>query len=428
MAAPPRDGTDIPSPQFGGVPPGFAPGAGLPSAEPPSTDPTMAPDLPAPDDGFDFGAQTAPPTSLGDLAFEASAGAPATGLGGAVGRGGFGVPGLIGDMGPIFVRQQRAAQEGVPPLQPPEVGDFNVRDLPVSIRGIKLSENQSPIPQDRVFYSFNYYKDVNESINESLNIPFRDINVYRHVMGFEKTYLGGLGSFGLRVPIETVSAVGITPGAAALDGTSTAVGNMQLFLKHIVYLNDFGLISAGLQVSAPTGPASFANADFLARLNPTWIQPFVGYFFNQGRFYAHGFSSIDVPASDELPTFLYNDLGFGYLLYQAETPDQFLTLIAPTFEVHVNTPLTHRDPFNVEDPFGTPDMVNLTYGVNVGLADRALLSSAIITPVTGPRPFDFEVAVLLNIYFGGSNRLDNVPPYNRAPGLRYATAPPIIGN
>ncbi|MEW4568316.1 hypothetical protein AB1L88_10650 [Tautonia sp. JC769] len=331
-------------------------------------------------------------------------------------------------MGPVFIRQQRAAQGTVPPLQPPEVGDFNVRDLPVSIRGIKLSENQSPIPQDRVFYSFNYYKDVNESINESLNIPFRDINVYRHVLGFEKTYLGGLGSFGLRVPIETVSAVGITPGAAALAGTSTAVGNMQLFLKHIVYRGDVGLVSAGLQVSAPTGPASFANADFLARLNPTWIQPFVGYFFNQGRFYAHGFSSIDVPASDQLPTFLYNDIGFGYVLYQAESPDRFLTLIAPTFEVHINTPLTHRDPFDVEDPFGTPDMVNLTYGVNVGLTDRALLSSAIITPVTGPRPFDFEVAVLLNIYFGGANRLENAPPFARAPGLRYATAPPIIGN
>ncbi|WP_169978631.1 hypothetical protein [Tautonia rosea] len=359
---------------------------------------------------------------------ESSAGAPATGLGGAVGRGGFGLPGLIGDMGPIFVRQQRAAQEGRPPLQPPEVGDFNLRDLPVSIRGIKLSENQSPIPQDRVFYSFNYYQDVNESINESLNIPFRDIAVYRHVLGFEKTYLGGLGSFGLRVPIETVSAVGISPAAAALAGTSTAVGNMQLFLKHIVYLGEVGLVSAGLQISAPTGPASFANADFLARLNPTWIQPFVGYFYNQGRFYAHGFSSIDVPASDALPTFLYNDIGFGYLLYQAETPGQFLTLIAPTFEIHINTPLTHRDPFNIEDPFGTPDMVNLTYGVNFGLTDRALLSSAIITPVTGPRPFDFEVAVLLNIYFGGTSRLDNVPPYARTPGLRYATAPPIIGN
>jgi hypothetical protein len=28
--------------------------------------------------------------------------------------------------------------------------------------------------------------------------------------------------------------------------------------------------------------------------------------------------------------------------------------VAPTFETHINTPLTHRDPFNSKDPGGVP--------------------------------------------------------------------------
>ena len=73
-----------------------------------------------------------------------------------------------------------------------------------------------------------------------------------------------------------------------------------------------------------------------------------------------------------------------------------------TFEVHVNNPLTHRDAFNPNDPAATPDVVNLTYGINFEAYQSSVLTLGFVTPVTGPRPFDYEALVLLNIRFGRS--------------------------
>lgn len=78
--------------------------------------------------------------------------------------------------------------------------------------------------------------------------------------------------------------------------------------------------------------------------------------------------------------------------------------MAPTFEIHVNTPLNHRNAFNPIDPAATSNMVNFTYGLNVGLGRRSLLTFGFVTPLTNPKPFDFEVIALFNIYFGGPRR------------------------
>ena len=55
-------------------------------------------------------------------------------------------------------------------------------------------------------------------------------------------------------------------------------------------------MSGGLAISTPNGPANFAGAKYLASLDSTSIQPFVGYIWNRDRFYLHGFSAIDTPA------------------------------------------------------------------------------------------------------------------------------------
>jgi hypothetical protein len=57
------------------------------------------------------------------------------------------------------------------------------------------------------------------------------------------------------------------------------------------------------------------------------------------------------------------------------------TAFAPTFEVHVNNPINHRDVFNRFDIAGTPDVVNLTYGINFELHRRSLVTLALVTPV-----------------------------------------------
>jgi hypothetical protein len=107
---------------------------------------------------------------------------------------------------------------------------------------------------------------------------------------------------------------------------------------------------------------------------------------------------------------MYNDIGIGYFVLRASerATDRFLTALVPTFEVHVNTPLNHRDVFNANDPAGSPDVVNLTYGLNMEFRRNALLTFGFVTPVTGPRPFDLEFLLLFNFRFGRSAR--RAPP------------------
>ena len=79
-----------------------------------------------------------------------------------------------------------------------------------------------------------------------------------------------------------------------------------------------------------------------------------------------------------------------------------MTSVAPTFEVHVNSPLTHRDWFNANDPTGTADVVDLTYGLNVTFFKQSVVTLGMVTPVTGPRPFNYEAVLLFNWRFGRS--------------------------
>ena len=47
--------------------------------------------------------------------------------------------------------------------------------------------------------------------------------------------------------------------------------------------------------------------------------------------------------------------------------------------------------------------------MNIGLGDRSLLTFGIVTPVTNPKPFDYEVIALFNIYFGVSTASHHAP-------------------
>jgi len=317
---------------------------------------------------------------------------------------------MIGDQAPILAVHPLA----VPPKPPPLPRPGQASSFVASVRGLKISENQSPNPQDRVFYTFNFFAEVNQHLNQKFEASVAGLRVYREVMGFEKTFHDGDGSFGMRLPIDTVSANStITGKFAKLAGTSTSTGDLSLFGKYI-FLRDpatGSLVSGGLAISTPNGPANFAGAKYLASLDSTFIQPFVGYIWSRDRFYLHGFSALDTPASLRLATMLFNDVGMGYFVLRSTDPQDWLTAIAPTFEVHVNTPLTHGDWTNRNDPGGVPNNVNLTYGINFEFNRRSILTFGLVTPVTGPKPFDYEALILFNVFFGRTRRaMQGNPP------------------
>jgi hypothetical protein len=345
-----------------------------PAAIPPSTPLTLAPG-------------SAPPTTgLPDDVVEGL-----TDLGSFAGGG---VPLMLGDLSPL---------NGMPNLHRLDAPASAVR-FPW-VRGYKMADNQSPRPQDRVFIAFNYFDNIQESPTSGL----RDVQVFREFFGLEKTFFDQRASIGVRMPLNSISAEGAMPG---LGGSSTAVGDLTIFLKGIVCEDrkSGSLFSAGLAVTTPDSPSGFAGAPFARSIRTASLQPFVAYIANFRNWFVQGFSGTNVPTDPNVVTMYYNDVGAGYFLYRAADPDALITAIVPTMEVHVNTPLNHRVSHAVGAPPGIPDVVDLTFGASVVLGRRTIFSAGVVDPVTGPRPYELEVVALLNIFYGRRPTPPTPPP------------------
>lgn len=309
------------------------------------------------------------------------------------------LPPMIGDQAPLSVRSH---------LLP--VGAQ--RPLGIAVpwaRGFKIADNMSPRPMDRLFFTFNYFNNLDGSINSRMAPGVGGMEAYRYLFGYEKTFWDGNASIGLRLPLNTLTVNG---RAGVLGGTNTALGNLTVFSKLILWQQEgtANLLSSGLAVTAPTGPSSFGGVPGVFAYRDAQLQPFVGYSWSRGRFYLQGFEAIDVPTDPHDVTVQYNDVGVGYFVYRTADPRSFLSAIAPTFETHVNVPLNHVGAFRGFDPAGTPHVVDLTFGVNVLLRQRSFLTFGFVEPVTGPRPFDAEWTILFNAFFGRT-RSALVPPF-----------------
>lgn len=281
----------------------------------------------------------------------------------------------------------------------------------------KVAENASPLPVDRVFVTYNYFNSIRDprtgSIGPSVvttkatfnqppgigvppamttvttntflpGTPRVNANLHREVFGFEKTFLDGQASVELRVPFQQLQS--------NLDGLgSTNAGDLTIIGKYAFLLNrDTGkVLSGGLAVTAPTGPG-IETID--GRIHSVLLQPWGGYVCPFDRFYLHGFHSVVIPTDSRDLTLLFNDVGVGYNLYRGE-PGQRLRFIVPTAELHLTTPLTHRDG---NGPFFVPDLLAATGGVHLGLGRGCILTLGASTPLTGPQTYSVEGFVQFN--------------------------------
>ena len=132
---------------------------------------------------------------------------------------------MIGDQGPLFLRQNLRFPPVPSPLPPgvPRPGDNpgavtgrSVAAIVPAVRGIKIADNQYPRPVDRVWVSYNYYDGVNSGINNEMQTPIKNMQVHRETFGFEKTFLDQQASIGFRIPLNTLSITSGFPGSAGL--------------------------------------------------------------------------------------------------------------------------------------------------------------------------------------------------------------------
>ncbi len=246
----------------------------------------------------------------------------------------------------------------------------------------KISDNESPRPTDRVFFTYNYFDRVNAGGN--------NLGLNRELIGFENTFLDGNASFGMRLPFLQT-----TQGAGISGLVNHEVGDLTLIGKYAVInnLTTGNVLSGGLALTVPSADHRLILADGNA-LRSVLIQPYTGWIINAGSLFAQGFHSLVVPTDTRDITEINNDVAVGYWLYKS--PETFLRGIVPTVEGHIFTPLNHTSNL---DLVYSPNIVTLTFGMNFVLVGNSTLGIAVAAPVTGPRPDNIEALVSFNVRF-----------------------------
>jgi hypothetical protein len=313
----------------------------------------------------------------------------------------------------------------------------------------KIAENEAVQPQDRVYVTYNYFHQIPNQLlaadgfltvlpNPLIRVapgPYvlRDTlgatlipnniagqpttltnpiasatNLHRETIGFEKTLFDGNASFGMRLPVfqsdqaastqfdaGRLQSFTVFPNTGNTTGVNdtlgpSRVGDLTMVFKY-AFINDpecGRTLSGGLVVTAPTG-GGILLADG-SKLYSTLLQPWLGAYRSWDRLFVHGFTSIAVPTDNRDLTLYFSDIGVGYFAYR--NPDAWLSSITPTFECHVNIPFEKTR----DSGISSSDVIVLTGGLHFGLGCHTSLTFAAATPITGPRPDQFEATVQLN--------------------------------
>jgi hypothetical protein len=354
-----------------------------PPVQPPEARPPEQPSTPS-----DL---TQPPTDLG-LDQQRFAG---------LGGEGVSLPNMIGDVMPFTPQgsTSNASPATVTTTAVAARAAANVqalRALSAVVRAslFKVAVNENVRPEDRVYFTYNGFFNVNDRVNAANGVDVGTINIHTETVGIEKTFFDRNASIGLRLPLDTLTATdGFTPGSG---GTFTDIGDLTITGKVVLWknCNTGNLVSAGLAVTVPTGANTFAGSPdtIIDNFHDTLLQPFVGYVWSSGAFYVHGFESVQVPTDPNDVTLLFTDIGAGYSLLRRTNCDSFLTAVVPTAEVHLNDFLDHRSG-------NFKDWLVLVEGVTFEFKRRSALTLAIGEPVTGPIPYDVEAVVQFNLRF-----------------------------
>jgi hypothetical protein len=304
----------------------------------------------------------------------------------------------------------------------------------------KISENDSPIPRDRVFFSYNHFHNVFQLSETQLAPPgpalIRQEPINRYTLGFEKTFFDGWTSVEVRMPI--IGTFDTQLQSVGVSGTGNA-GNLTVVLKSLLSMTDSTAIGAGMAIETPTG------SDTVARIGTTNIRfqneaahllPYIGFVWapgdprwgwNDGLFVS-GFAQVDLntagntvaalgPNGVPATTFgLLNDqnLGFldiaaGYWLYRDPYAPR-LTGLAAITELHYTTTLQDADRlpgtvngavFTINGAGNRFDVLNGTVGVQFLMFDASSLRVAGVFPLGNEdrRLFDSEVQVQFNRRF-----------------------------
>jgi len=285
----------------------------------------------------------------------------------------------------------------------------------VAVRRIKLSENNNPLPRNRVFFNYHFFNDVRGNLGD----------VSRYTLGVERTFADGQASFEFRVPF-----------AATLDNIQTVnppfdrnfeFGNAALIWKILMWQQQAWSFTTGTGVTIPIAASTEL---FLGPTNVLEVEndsvhflPYMAAAWNpNSRFFSQTFVQFDidpygntvfadVPDLANLPTgprtlpaigkfndatMLFVDVGFGGWLYRNNC-GRLVKGIAEVVEFHYSTTVSDTDQVEgngllLGDLSRRLDVLNVTLATHFSLRGGLEVSSGFGIPVRSgfDKPFDFE--------------------------------------
>lgn len=300
---------------------------------------------------------------------------------------------------------------------------------------LKLAENTSPLPRDRIFFNYTYFDDT--------PLLSEGVNVNRYTLGVEKTFFDGALSLEVKAPVGCTLEPDITL-ARVNDSSNYVFGNLYTTVKLLVARGDEAALSTGITVEVPTADGiSILNASgdtLIAWDNDsTYLAPFLGAIWEprDSRLFVQGFvqwdvdatgSPVSVNASLLAPsstlieageitdaTWQYNDLSLGYWIVDSSDPCAVLNSLAVIAEVHYNVALCDEEELTATIPSegsytigqrARRDNLNVTVGMAARFSETLMLGAGYTCPIgnAADQESDGELRVYLNYYFGRTGR------------------------
>jgi hypothetical protein len=289
---------------------------------------------------------------------------------------------------------------------------------------VKLSDNFSPIPRDRVFFDYSYFN------NARLIEGGKDVN--RFTPGFEKTFLSGMASFEMRFPMLATldSNITLDDQGRVANAHGHEFGNISMILKGLLWADQRLAIAGGMGVTVPTADDvhvrdSLGNELLTIQNDTVYLTPFLAFLCTPNdTFFYQAFFGVDVATNgnrvstsifrdqrEEIgrftdQTMLMFDLSAGAWLYR-NPGGRGLTGLATVVEVHYNQLVGSMDV--VESDFVTVgpidgsrnelSFVNMTVGGMALFNDRSMFTVGYGTPVSSDKLFDGELRAFFSRFF-----------------------------
>ena len=307
-----------------------------------------------------------------------------------------------------------------------QVYSFNGTLIPSSSNGqLKLAENVSPLPRDRIFFNYSLFNRV--------PLTPGGIDVNRFSPGFEKTFFDKQASLEIRTPFATTLDSDIfTDGSTSTNNLQ--FGNLFFTLKGILIGGDDWAITGGTSLVLPTAQDSRvldSDGDQILQISnqSVHLMPFLGAMATPtANTYIQSIVQIDTPLNGNSVfettdfsnvitetkvgkltdfTMIYFDVATGFWLYRAPSNSSHGILgVIPTLEFHWNQSLTRADSVvttqgSINGTVTQFQNLNITSGVTFQLPRKTRLALGYVVPIGNSQDqlFNSELRVMLNRFF-----------------------------